>query len=214
MIIPSSVCCCCCPGRWITRYTYKKKRRVRVKGGRNRLVVLCQVGLSFQSVISLSLSLCCGRKITFCIGPPAVKQVGILSLPVCLFFSVVVAAGWQKNVAESVFFFYFFLYSSHHSSEGQRHHAAALYIHTQCRVTHIHFVCVCVFLSYEVSLVVFESASPTTVLAGWLVAISIYFYRNKGITYTCLSMCTFLLSSATAPAVNFFFRGKTKKETD
>jgi hypothetical protein len=43
-----------------------------------------------------------------------------------------------------VFFFYFFLYSSHHSSEGQRHHAAALYIHTQCRVTHIHFVCVCV----------------------------------------------------------------------
>jgi hypothetical protein len=27
-------------------------------------------------------------------------------------------------------------------------------------------VCVCVFLSYEVSLVVFESASPTTVLAG------------------------------------------------
>ena len=97
--------------------------------------------------LSLSLSLCCGRKITFCIGPPAVKQVGIFSLPVCLFFSVVVAAGWQKNVEGSVFFFFFFLYSSHHSSEGQRHHAA-VHSHTVQSYTYTLCVCVCVCVSF------------------------------------------------------------------
>ncbi len=103
-----------------------------------------------ERYFSLSLSLCCRRKITFCIGPPAVKQVGILSLPVCLFFSVVVAAGWQKNVAGSVFFFFFFLYSSHHSSEGQRHHAA-VHLHTVQSYTYTLCVCVCVSFLWSFS---------------------------------------------------------------
>ena len=147
MIIPSSVCCCCCPGRWITRYTYRKEKRVRVKGGRNRLVVLCQVGLSFQSVISLSLSLSLLWKKNNILYRASSSETGghLLSAGLSILFSCCCCwmAKERRRIRVLLLLLLVFFASQQRRSKTSRRctftHSAELHIYTLC-------VCVCFFL--------------------------------------------------------------------
>ena len=149
MIIPSSVCCCCCPGRWITRYTYRKEKRVRVKGGRNRLVVLCQVGLSFQSVISLSLSLSLLWKKNNILYRASSSETGghLLSAGLSILFSCCCCwmAKERRRIRVLLLLLLVFFASQQRRSKTSRRctftHSAELHIYTLCVC-----VCVCFFL--------------------------------------------------------------------